>query len=181
MDRALLRLALLFAVVAVLGRAPEAAAHTPEPYHETIQVGPYAVEVGVSEWPILAERSVDITFTPAGGIADKTATIALDGPAEVEFWRTGALGRHPRDRERWGLDLIALPAAGDWTMTLTIDGPQGTGTGQFGPFRVGPRPGPPPAPMWLIGALPVFFLAWLLGRAWLRIRPGRTADARSWG
>ncbi len=45
----------------------------------------------------------------------------------------------------------------------------------------GERPGPPPAPMWLIAALPLFFLVGLGVRGWLQVRPGRTPEARAWG
>jgi hypothetical protein len=126
-----------------------------------------------------AERSLDITFEPTGGIEGKSATIRIIDP-EGEIYDGGALGRHPRQRALWGLDLIALPAAGDWTIELTVTGPEGSGTGVLSAIPVGERPGPPPAPMWLVAALPLFFLLWLGVRGWLRVRPGQTAEARSW-
>jgi hypothetical protein len=155
------------------------AAHASDPHHETIQAGPYEVVVGFSEWPMRAERSLDITFEPTGGIAGKSATIRIIDP-EGDVYDGGALGRHPRQRELWGLDLIALPASGDWTMELMVSGPQGSGKGVLAAIPVGERPGPPPAPMWLIAALPLFFLLWLGVRGWLRVRPGLSAEARSW-
>jgi hypothetical protein len=156
-------------------------AHAPDPHHETIQVGPYEVLVGFSEWPIRAERSLDITFEPEGGIADKTATIRITDPnGEWERGGVGPLGRHPRQRDLWGLDLIAFPTPGDWTIELTIDGPEGTGTGTLSGIPVGERPGPPPAPMWAIAALPLVFLVWLGVRGWMRVRPGKTKAAHAW-
>jgi hypothetical protein len=154
-------------------------AHAPDPHHETIQAGPYEVLVGFSEWPIRAERSLDITFEPEGGIADKSATIEITDPYG-EWYEVGALGRHPRQRELWGLDLIALPAPGDWTIELTVSGPEGTGSGTLTGVPVGERPGPPPAPMWVIAALPLVFLLWLGVRGWLQVRPGRTPEAHAW-
>jgi hypothetical protein len=170
------------AAAALLLLAPAAVlAHASDPHHETIQAGPYEVLVGFSEWPIRAERSLDITFEPEGGIEGKTATIKITDPnGEWDRGGVGPLGRHPRQRELWGLDLIAFPTPGDWTIELTIDGPEGTGTGTLSGIPVGERPGPPPAPMWAIAALPLFFLIWLGVRGWLTVRPGRTQEAYAW-
>lgn len=38
------------------------------------------VLVGFSEWPIRAERSLDITFDPQGGIEGKSAAIRITDP-----------------------------------------------------------------------------------------------------
>lgn len=154
-------------------------AHASDSHHETIQAGPYAVLVGFSEWPIRAERSLDITFEPQSGIEGKSASIRITDP-QGDLYEVGALGRHPRQRELWGLDLIALPTAGDWALELTVNGPQGSGTGTLDAIPVGERPGPPPAPMWLVAALPLFFLLWLGIRGWRQVRPGQTPAARSW-
>ena len=155
------------------------AAHASDPHHETIQAGPYEVVVGFSEWPMRAERSLDITFEPVGGIEGKSAIVRIIDP-EGDIYDGGTLGRHPRQRALWGLDLIALPAAGNWSMELTVDGPQGSGKGILSDIPVGERPGPPPAPMWLVAALPLVFLFWLGVRGWRQVRPGRTAEAQSW-
>jgi hypothetical protein len=156
-------------------------AHSPEPHHETIQAGPYEVVVGFSEWPIRAERSLDLTFAPEGGIEDKTAAIRITDPnGDWERGGVGPLGRHPRQRDLWGLDLLAFPAPGEWTIELTIDGPQGTGTGTLAAIPVGERPGPPPAPMWVIAALPLVFLVWLGVRGWILVRPGTKVEADAW-
>ena len=168
------------AALALLLLAPaKTEAHAPDPHHEQIQAGPYAVTVGFSEWPIRAERSLDITFEPEGGIADKTATIRVVDPAG-DWYEVGPLGRHPRQRELWGLDLIALPAAGNWSIELTVDGPLGSGSGTLTGIPVEARPGPPLAPMWLVAALPLLFLAWLGVRGWIHVRPGKSAEAHAW-
>lgn len=171
----------VMAAVALLLTAVAVGAHELEPHHTMVQAGPYPVEVGFSEWPVYAERAIDITFMPAGGIADKTATLALVRPgAEDASHRLGGeLGRHPRQREYWGLDLIAFPAEGEWTLTLTVDGPAGSGETTFA-LPVGPRPGPPPLPMWLLGILPAVGLIALIVAGWRRVRPDRTADAAAW-
>jgi hypothetical protein len=171
----------LVATAAALLLTPAAAqAHAVDPHHETIQAGPYSVVVGFSEWPMRAERSLDITFEPAGGIADKSATIRITD-AQGEPYELGPLGRHPRQREMWGLDLIALPTPGDWTIELTVDGPEGSGTATLSGIPVGERPGPSPLPFWIVAALPLLFLLALGVRGWRAVRPGRSPEAHAWG
>lgn len=172
--------AVVVALLGLLMLPGQAMAHASEPHHETLLAGPYTVVVGFSEWPIRAERSIDITFMPGGGIAGKTATIEITDPAG-DWYEIGPLGRHPRQREVWGLDLIALPAPGDWTIKLTIDGPLGQGIGTLTGIPVTDRPGPPLWPMWLIAALPLIFLIWLGVRGWRAIRPRQSAWTQSWG
>lgn len=171
----------LLALAVILAAIAPARAHELEPHHVVVQAGPYPVEVGFSEWPVLAERAIDITFMPDGGIAGKSATLALVRPGANEAAHRfgGELGRHPRQREYWGLDLIALPAEGEWTLTLTVDGAAGPGETSF-TLPVGPRPGPPPLPMWLLGILPAVALVALVVAGWRRVHPGRTADAATW-
>lgn len=173
--------ALLLALAPIPARA-----NASDPHHETMQVGPYTVLVGFSEWPMLAERSIDITFEPEsdvfepeGGIAGKTATIRVVDPLG-EPYVVGPLGRHPRDRSLWGLDLIALPSSGPWSIELEIDGPLGIGSGTLEGIEVGARPGPPPAPFWILASLPLLFLVWLGVRGWRAVRPGRSPAAHAW-
>lgn len=167
------------AVLLLLITPGQAGAHAADPHHETMQVGPYVVQVGFSEWPIQAERSIDITFEPEGGIADKSATLKLIGP-DGEVFENGPLGRHPRQRQYWGLDLIALPMQGDWTITLAIDGLEGHGEATLNAIPVGPRPGPPPAPIWLIATLPLIFLLGISVRGWRAVRPRQAPEANAW-
>ena len=112
-------------------------------------------------------------------IEGKSATIRITDPYG-DWYEVGALGRHPRQRELWGLDLIALPSTGDWSIELTVDGPEGSGTGALTGIPVGERPGPPPAPMWLIAALPLIFLLWLGVRGWRQVCPSQSPEARAW-
>lgn len=148
-----------------------AAEPLPIRHQETIQAGPYAVVVGFSDWPLRAERSVDLTFAPSGGIADKTAILTLT-PPQGEAWNF-PVGRHPRQRDVWGLDLIALPDPGAWAIGIAVDGPAGQGSGTLDGVTVEQRPGPPAAPLWLVSVLPLIFLLWLTARAW------RASSARS--
>jgi hypothetical protein len=173
-----LLLALIIAIVALSPAAATAAQDFPAVHQERISAGPYDVTVGFSEWPIRAERSVDITFLPADGIAGKTATVTLISPTGDEW--SERLGRHPRHRDLWGLDLIALPEAGPWTIGVAIDGPAGPGSGQLAGVTLLERPGPPVAPFWLVGLLPLAFLFWITIRAWRAVRPSRLDGANAW-
>ncbi len=177
MRRLVIFLSLTIGLIAV---ATPAAAHEAVPYQERIMVGPYPVEVWVSDWPIAAERSIDFTFNPAGGIADKTARIQMIMPDGNEYF-TSPLPRHPRNRSVWGLDLIALPEPGPWMIELTINGPAGSGTGSFGPMTLLPQPGPPPLLSWVLGVLPpLVLLGSLFVIAWRRFPASSRRLAWSW-
>ncbi|MET0702656.1 MAG: hypothetical protein ABWY93_23630, partial [Mycobacterium sp.] len=95
--------AMLCAVAALsVGVAPAAGADPLDyvVHAEHVQVGPYPVTVGFTVWPLRAMRSLDFTFEPDGGIADKSgivAAIAPDGRQDAD-----RLSRHPRNREVWG-------------------------------------------------------------------------------
>lgn len=146
-------------------------------HRETVRVGPYPVAVGFSRWPIRAERSLDIVFMPDGGIAGKHGTVTLIPPSGDEERLT--LVRHPRMRTVWGLDVVALPEQGRWTMRFQIDGPLGRGDGRL-PVVLLPRPGPPV----LVGWIPVLLvtgglLAAILF-AWRHARPVRQSETWSW-
>jgi hypothetical protein len=161
-------MAMLCAAVALtIGMAPTAAAdplnyivHT-----EHVQVGPYPVTVGFTVWPLRAMQSLDFTFVPDGGIADKSGTItaiAPDGRTEAD-----RLSRHPRNRSVWGLDVQSLDSAGTWTLRFKIDGPQGEGTGDLA-VDVLEQPGPPLALSWMVGLVPLAMTLLFLAVVWLR-------------
>lgn len=159
--------------------APAASAHQAVPHQESIMVGPYPMVVWISDWPIAAERSVDFTFNPEGGIADKSATFRLIMP-DGEVYRDRPLPRHPRNRSVWGIDLIALPVEGPWVLELTVTGPEGTGHATF-PMELIEAPGPPPLVSWTIGVVPpLLLLIGLSVAAWRRFPPGTRRLAWTW-
>lgn len=147
-------------------------------HEETIQVGPYKVTVGFDEWPPKAERSFDMIFTPVDGIAGKSGKVTLIAPNGAEAGYK--LARHPRMHEVWGIDLIALPQAGPWTLQFEINGPQGPGIGRLSPVTLDERPGPPAALAWAIGLLPIVFIVALFVIGWRATRPRRQAETWSW-
>lgn len=149
-----------------------------EQHHEELQVGPYRLHIGFSEWPLRADRSLDFIFYPADGIVGKTGTLTLIGPDG--FAESEPLGRFPRARSVWGLDVRSLPLEGVWQVKFVIDGPLGRGEGMLPYLRVGPRPGPPIALSWLIGFLPILTLLALIILAWRRVKPMRLAESYTW-
>lgn len=179
---------LVFCTVLALTGLPAAPAAQAQPpvgvvHTETTTVGPYLMRVSFSEWPLSAQRSLDFLFTPAGGIDDLHGTLRLMGPSGTEFRpniqsdgpQGRALVRHPRARDSWGLDIVALPEEGMWRFEFAVAGPRGPGTGML-PVPVGPRPGPPAALGWAVGLLPLVAVLPLGGVLWAR---GRRNDTRT--
>mgnify|MGYP000147274548 CR=1 FL=1 len=176
--RALLLLLVLGAFIA----APAAAlAHGGGPivevYQETVDVGPYRIEAGFTEWPLRAERSLDIVFHADEGIAGKQGTVTLVAPSGGT--EETMLVRHPRQREDWGLDVIALPEEGAWTFQFAVDGPLDPGAGTLA-VPVGPRPGPPELVGWLPGLTVAAAMIGAVIFGWWRVRPARQPEAWAW-
>jgi hypothetical protein len=166
----------LAALLAVFGAVPASAYAPVDIVHtERVQAGPYAVTVGFSTWPIRAMRSLDFTFSPDGGIADKSGSLIMTGP---EFGPRGSdspLVRHPRKRDVWGLDVQALNTPGSYTIGFVINGPQGQGEGTLNNLAVLDQPGPPLPLSWAVGTLPLGALLVFLVVVWRRTRPGKQA------
>ncbi|KAA8882133.1 hypothetical protein F3087_39485 [Nocardia colli] len=140
---------------------------------ERVQVGPYAMTVGFSTWPIRAMKSLDFTFMPEGGIADKSGTYRIAGPA-YHSWKRGApFVRHPRKRDSWGLDILAINDPGNYSFIFTLDGPLGHGEGTLDGIHVADQPGPPLPLSWTIASLPLLGLIAFLAVCWRRTRPAR--------
>jgi hypothetical protein len=184
--RALVVAALLMLVSA----APATAA--PEPvdvvHSETVRLGTSTLTASFDYWPIPSNRSMDFLFEPADGIEGRTGLLRVLAPSgEVGIRGIGlekrgddiVLPRHPRDRDRWGMDVVALPEEGTWRFEFTVDGPGGRSTGVL-PLEVGPAPGPPMALSWTVAMLPwaAAVLA-LVVFGWIRVRRGRAQPAWS--
>lgn len=177
-------LGLVVAVAGLLG-APVAQAQPPVTvvHTETTDVGPYEMRVSFSEWPLSAERSLDFLFTPAGGIGELDGTLQLTRPSGEEFRpdlqsagpQGRALVRHPRARDSWGLDIVALPQEGTWRFEFALTGPRGPGRGTL-VVPVGPRPGPPAALSWTVGMAPVVAALAIAGFLWVRGRRAGTGN-----
>jgi hypothetical protein len=162
------------AVLALCGATPALAYAPVDIVHtEQVQAGPYTITVGFSTWPIRAMRSLDFTFTPNGGIADKSGALLLQGPGFRLGKRGAPLVRHPRKLDTWGLDTQALNTPGTYTFGFIINGPQGQGEGTLNGVTVLSQPGPPLPLSWAVGSLPFGALLAFLVIVWRRTRPGR--------
>lgn len=171
----------LAAVLAVVGAAPAMAYAPVDIVHtEQVRVGPYAMTVGFSKWPLRAMQSLDFTFVPSGGITGKSGTLSIqgagirsDGPGGPGRQPGEPLVRHPRKLDVWGLDTQAINTPGTYSFHFVIDGPQGHGEGTLTGLTVLDQPGPPLPLSWAVGSLPLGALLVFLVIAWRRNRPGR--------
>lgn len=147
-------------------------------HRELVQAGPYPVTVGFTEWPMRAERSLDVVFLPEPGVDRVSGTLTRVSPSGQVA--TLPLLRHPKMRSAYGLDIVAFREQGTWLLRFDLQGPQGPGSGVLA-VDVGERPGVPVLVGWLptLGILGVMVAAVAL--AWYRHRPGRRPQARSWG
>lgn len=166
-------LGLLGTLALLLGLATPAPAFEPVNvvHTEKVQAGPYNLTVGFSTWPVKAMQSLDFTFAPEDGITGKKGTLTmLYGQEEID---DSPLARHPRKREVWGLDIMALPEPGTWTFRFDIDGPAGRATGELKNLQVMEQPGPPMGLSWAISTIPLFGLIAFIVIAWRRTRSAK--------
>ncbi len=148
-------------------------------HRETVQVGPYQLEVGFSQYPVRAERSLDITFTPVDGIQGLSGTTKFK-LANSKISIDQDLVRFTKNRSIWGYDLISIPKKGTWNLEFTINGKQGKGVGNL-KLEVLERPaGPSVALTQPLGLIPILAVLILATRAWWRVRPTRHAEANGW-
>lgn len=144
---------------------------------ETVHIGAQTVTVNFTEFPPRAERSIDFTFVPQGGILGKTGRLKLIKPSNETYFEMDRLPRFPRDRSVWGFDSIAFPTEGTWQLEITLNG---EGSARL-PIRVIERPaGPPNLPIYALAVMPIVALFVLGVRAWWCVRPQRHAEATSW-
>lgn len=172
-------------VVLTLLAAAQPAAAAPDPvnvvHSETVPMGAATLTVSFDDWPVPSHRSMDFLFEPVGGIEGRTGLLRVVSPSgEVGISGIGlerrgddiVLPRHPRARDVWGLDVVALPEEGTWRFEFTVDGPQGRSTGVL-PVEAGPAPGPPMTLSWVVAMLPWVIAVPLLAYAGIRrIRRG---------
>jgi hypothetical protein len=167
-------LIVVLAFLTNLGFAEEIIKH-----RETVQVGAYQLEVGFSQYPIRAERSLDMTFTPVGGIKGKSGTVKLTLENSKDTIEQDLM-RFTKNRSIWGYDLISIPKKGTWNLEFTINGKQGKGVGNL-KLKILERPaGPSVALTQPLGLIPILAVLILVTRAWLRVRPLRHGEANRW-
>ncbi|WP_139492114.1 hypothetical protein [Brevibacillus dissolubilis] len=161
----LLRMLISIAICLVLLPAGTGLAHDVKArgivYVQTIQVGPYTVDMGFNEYPIPAKKSLQVFVEPIDGYPGKKATYRLIPPAGVaeKFYQRNLLP-YPGIDDAWVLQHPGLPYEGQWTWEIEIDGPKGKATGRLPQFKVLPPPGIPYWTGWVIGIFPLYGLLW---------------------
>ena len=147
----------------------------PIKHTERLEIGGLKLSVGFTEWPLQAERSLDLTFSPTGGIAGKSGTVRVIRP-NGQVWFEQPLPRFPRDRTVWGFDSQAFPAQGKWRLELSIDNQKATLL-----LNVLERPaGPPGNLITALALIPILAVFVLAIRAWLRVKPLRQLESKIW-
>jgi hypothetical protein len=160
---------------------------TPLKHQEEIQVGPYRVIVGFNEWPMQAERSLHVTFSPVGGIVGLKGSgkfIPAGGLTENQkdqYPYEFAMTRFTRDQTVWGNDDMSLPTQGPWTLEISLEGPKGKGTGRLEKLEVGERPAGPSANLiYALSMIPILAILILCVRSWIRVRPAIRRETHAW-
>ncbi len=149
----------------------------PLKHTEQLEVGGLKLTVGFTEWPLQAERSLDMTFSPEGGVAGKTVLVRFVKPDGTQWAiQSASLPRFPRDRTMWGFDSFALPIEGNWKLELSVNNQKAVL-----PLTVLERPAGPPANLITVLAMvPILAVFVLAIRAWLRVKPLRQLESTSW-
>jgi hypothetical protein len=160
---------------------------TPIKHQETVQAGPYRVVVGFSEWPLQAERSLHITYSPDGGIGGLKGVrkfVPAGGLSEDQKDRypfDARFFRFTRDQSTWGDDDISLTTEGNYALEISVDGPKGKGVGRLENLNFGERPaGPPASLIYALSLIPVLALLVISARAWRQVRPGSRRETHAW-
>src|SRR5688500_12410502 len=96
----MIRRLMMLTLVALLLWPARTMAHEGHPVSHTEQVvvGPYLVTLEFSEWPIRAQRSLDIIFWVEGGIEAKQGTVRVVHPDYTFSDVANSFVRHPRYR-----------------------------------------------------------------------------------
>jgi hypothetical protein len=180
----------LFVTIMVFCSSPafaQSKVETPIKHQEIVQAGPYRVVVGFSEWPMQAERSLHITFTPDGGIQGLKGVrkfIPAGGLSEAQqgiYPFDARLLRFTRDQSVWGDDDISFASPGARTLEISIDGPKGKGVGRLENLDVGERPaGPPASLIYALALIPLLALLVISARSWRQVRPAQRIETHAW-
>jgi hypothetical protein len=140
MTRAFIGLALLLLLL-LPGTALAHGGHGAVAHAEYLEAGPYKLLVEFSEWPPVAQKSLQIVVVPVDGIAgrDGIMTLATEGH-DSKF----PLTTYPGVKDAWTVNLRGFPAEGAWQIGIEMTGESGTGAGIV-PVQVAP---PPAFPQW---------------------------------
>ncbi|HLL79104.1 MAG TPA: hypothetical protein VKT25_06365 [Ktedonobacteraceae bacterium] len=173
---ALARFVLLLLAMALAALPGTALASSGPAHTETLQAGPYVVNVNLYSDPPMTDQSVKVTVVPQDSHLRLTGAIYT-----IPGLGTDAVELHsqltPLDTSGTLVGSIRMPVRGAWTILVQLNGPQGAGQASF-PITVA-APGAIPIWLgWLIGLLPMLGVSWLI---WHQYRYRRRLLARSHG
>jgi len=148
-------IALFLLMVPGVARASGGPAHT-----DTLQAGPYVIDVNLYQDPPMTDQSVQVTVVP------HQSGLQLSGRIlEVPGLGTDAVELHaqlsPVGQTTTLSGSIRMPVRGAWNIVVQLNGPQGAGQASF-PITVA-APGAMPIWLgWLIGLTPLLGVVWLV-------------------
>lgn len=163
----------LCVLVSMCAMVPEVAWANGPAHTETLQAGPYIVNVNLYQDPPMTDQAVEVTVVPQDIHVRLTGSINT-----IPGLGTDAVELHsrltPLDASGTLVGNIRMPVRGAWTIEVQLDGPQGAGQASF-PITVA-APGAIPTWLgWLIGLIPMVGIGWLV---WHQYRYRRRLLAR---
>ncbi|HEX9038579.1 MAG TPA: hypothetical protein VF808_16475 [Ktedonobacterales bacterium] len=148
------------ALLLLLTPAP-ALAHGPG-YTKTLAVGPYVLDVSLSDYPPITDQTIEVIVTPRAGTPFLTGRLDILpglGTDAVPLRATLA----PVRGSSALVTNIHIPVRGAWIIAVSLNGARGAGTASFD-IVVG-APGAIPIWMgWAIGLTPLYAFTWLVWR-----------------
>ena len=132
---------------------------------ETLQVGPYVVNVNLAQYPPQTDQSDAVTVVPQNSSVHLSGRILMQpglGTDAVELRSSLS----PVGQSSTLAGSIRMPVRGAWNIVVLLNGPQGQGQATF-PIVVA-APGAMPIWLgWVIGLTPLLGVAWLV---WHQLR-----------
>jgi hypothetical protein len=173
-------LAPILLLILLFMRSGVAYAQSKPVHSQTLVVGPYAVVVGMSEYPPIVGDAIDVTVKEPSATQLSGQLVAQPGLG------TDAIPLHASfaAQSDGTLDAtIHLIVKGAWTLVFDLNGPKGQGTASIdvivsAPGAIAPWLG------WTIGLSPLIGCAWLGWWLWnyrrKLIAKRHTNDAENW-
>jgi hypothetical protein len=163
----MMRLAKLLLPLLILLLLPASAlAHggsQPLVYEETVEINGQKVRVGFSEWPPVAQKSIEFAVHPyEGKVTGMTGKIRLIPDKSVGYLRgeiVRGLATWPGNEDALVLQMNGIPLPGTWRMEVILTDANGKeGKATTAPFTVADPPGIPQWAGWAIGLIPLYCL-----------------------
>lgn len=177
----LMRTLLPLLLLCIPGLALAHSGHAGVAYTEAIQAGPTKATVDFSEWPPVAQKSLQIVVAPEGGIVGKSAELTLIPKRGVKGGQqTMRLAPYPGIPNAWTLNLEGITGQGDWTVQVKITSPDGAGTATLQPLEVAPPPSVPKWSGWLLAFTPILIFLGFVTIELVRYPKRARANGGAW-